>query len=224
MNYTDKELSLNKNQKKILDSLKSKIKSIAGKDLFNHMEGTLFFAEKLAKKHLKRNLEKYPVSEDLNIRINELYLKLCIACVLHDYGKIFRFEELVRIAKVKRLGLSEFEINCRPIIHSFVTPFLVSRDFNINDETISCAIRSHTIGSTDMNIIDRILYIADKVEPSRNYTGSQRLRKISIKDIDFGLLEVYKSNIIYIITNSNTLHPETGNIWNYILGGLKNAT
>jgi predicted HD superfamily hydrolase involved in NAD metabolism len=223
MNYTNKDLFLNKKQKEYIEAVKRKMKSVMPAELFTHITGTLQYSKELAKVHLESNVEKYPVPKSNYSSMNDLFNKLCLACVLHDYGKVFKYEELIKIAEEEKLGLSGFEFGCRSIIHSFITPFLLSRDFDIEDEVILKAIRSHTIGSVSMNIVDRILYIADKVEPSRNYLNSKDLRELSLKDIDLGLLEVYKSNIIYVINKNNTLHPETSNIWNYICGGFKNA-
>ena len=74
-----------------------------------------------------------------------------------------------------------------------------------------------------MSMTDKILYIADKVEETRDYEGVERLRNLSFEDINLCLLEVYKSNIIYVIKGNNVLHPDTVKIWNFIRGGLKNA-
>ena len=74
-----------------------------------------------------------------------------------------------------------------------------------------------------MGGIARLLYISDKLERGRDYEGVENLRKISLENIDLCLLEVYKSNIIYVIMNNHALHPDTSKIWNYICGGLKNA-
>ena len=223
MSYINKDLFLDRKQSGFVEKLNGKIKSLMPAELYKHTSGTLEYSKELARRHLKDNLSKYPVNEKSYKGISDLFNRLCLASVLHDYGKIFEYEKLVKIAEEEKLGLSGFEIGCSSIIHSFVAPFLISRDFGIDDEIIFRAVRSHTIGSPDMNIIDRILYIADKVEPSRNYINSMQLRKLSLEDIDLGLLEVYKSNIIYIINKNNTLHPDTGVIWNYICGGLKNA-
>ena len=163
MNYTSEDLYLNKKQEEYIGALKSKIKSLMPPELFTHITGTLEFSIKLAKIHLTCNLEKYPVPENDYTGINDLFNKLCMACILHDYGKIFEYQELVKIADEKNLGLSGFEIECRSIIHSFVAPYLLTRDFDIEDKVILKAVRTHTIGSVNMNIIDRILYIADKV-------------------------------------------------------------
>jgi len=75
-----------------------------------------------------------------------------------------------------------------------------------------------------MSGLDRILYISDKLEAGRNYKNIEYLRQLSINNPDLCLLEVYKSNIIYVISKNCALHPDTSRIWNYICGGYKNVT
>ena len=71
-----------------------------------------------------------------------------------------------------------------------------------------------------MSLLDKILYISDKIGEDRNYEDIERYRKLSLQNINLCLLEVYKSNIIYVITKHNFLHPDTSKIWNYICGGF----
>jgi len=94
------------------------------------------------------------------------------------------------------------------------------RDFNIAETKILRAIKYHTIGYCDMSMEDRILFIADKVEKSRNYEGVEYLRALSLENINLCLLELYKNNIIYIIKGNNLMHPDTVRVWNNICGGI----
>jgi predicted HD superfamily hydrolase involved in NAD metabolism len=155
--------------------------------------------------------------------IPELCFNLASAAILHDYGKIFHFEELKAIAVKQKLRISDFELNCEPILHSFMAPFLLKRDFKIKARDVLNSVRIHTTGSSKMNMTDKILYIADKIEETRDYEGVDKLRHLSLEDINLCLLEVYKSNIIYVIKGNNVLHPDTAKIWNYIHGGLRDA-
>jgi len=219
MNYTSKGfLALSKKQICFLNDLKELIKEKMPVELYEHIIGTLNYSLKLASIHLLKLLPDKTETELLG-----LYYKLCLSCILHDYGKIFKYEELLKIAAGENLHLSDFELNCKSIIHGFVTPFLVKRDFGINDDEIEQAIKCHTIGSCNMAPIDKLLYISDKLEETRNYEGINYLRKLSEADLSFCLLEVYKSNIIYVVNKNNLLHPDTGKVWNYICGGFKNA-
>ncbi len=211
-------------QQEAIEDLKNKTRSRLGEDLFKHLTGTLDLAIEIASIHLKNNIKKYPTGCSGTDSLNKMMYNLCTAAILHDYGKIFKYSELVKIASEKDLGLSDFEMSCKPIIHSYVCPFLLQRDLRITDTLIHNAVRSHTIGSLNMNIIDRILYISDKIERSRDYEGIENLRKLCLKDLDLGLLEVYKSNIIYVLGKNSLLHPDTGSIWNYICGGFKNVS
>jgi predicted HD superfamily hydrolase involved in NAD metabolism len=156
--------------------------------------------------------------------IPELCFDLAAAAILHDYGKTFSIEELKDIAAKQKLRISDFELNCEPILHSFMAPFLIKRDFKIKERDVLNSAGMHTTGSLKMSTTDKILYIADKIEETRDYEGVEKLRHLSLEDINLCLLEVYKSNIIYVIKGNNVLHPDTAKIWNYIRGGLRHAT
>lgn len=148
---------------------------------------------------------------------------LATAALLHDYGKIFSYVELKAAAVREKLRINDFELGCEPLLHSFMGPYLLKRDFKITNREVLNSVKVHTTGSIKMSLADKILYIADKIEETRDYEGVEKLRNLSYGDINLCLLEVYKSNIIYVIKGNNVLHPDTARIWNYMHGGLKNA-
>lgn len=199
-------LSLNgKGQKEYLAGLAEKIKSRMPDGLYRHSVGTLEYAVVLA-------AESEHTIDLFNI---------CISSILHDYGKIFSYRELVDIAIKNKLGISDFELGCPPLMHGLAGDFLAERDFAIKDKKILKSIKFHTIGYCDMILEDKILFISDKIEKNRNYDGIQDLRKISRKSIDLCLEEIYKSTIIYIMEKRRSLHPDTSKIWNSIYVGGK---
>jgi len=194
-----------------LRQLTESIKRVMPQDLYQHSMGTFKCSKTLARKYI---LKGNSSESDINT-----FFKLCVSSILHDYGKIFTHQDLLEIVKQNRLKLSKFEINCRPILHSLVGDFLVARDYNINDSQILKAIRCHTIGCINMGIIDKILFVSDKIEETRDYEGIEKLRKLSLQGLDRCLAEVYKNNIIYNVSRNNLLHPDTSIIWNNICGG-----
>ncbi len=197
------DFPLTGNQKKYLKELAEKIKNVMPGSLYEHSINTLEYAGVIAERFLP----------DFD------FFSLSIACILHDYGKIYSYEELVRIAKENKLEISSFELKTPPLLHSFVGDYLVSRDFNISELKILKAIKFHTIGHCDMSPEDKILFIADKIEKSRNYDGVECLRALALKNINLCLLEVYKNNIIYVVKKNKLMHPDTARIWNNICGG-----
>jgi predicted HD superfamily hydrolase involved in NAD metabolism len=203
MDFIDK-FELNGEQKKYLKVIDDKIKKLMPDNLYKHSINTLRYANEIGKKFLP-GIDLYSLS---------------VACILHDYGKIFSYGELVRIAKENELEISDFELNTPPILHSFAGSYLVSRDFGIHDSKILKAIKFHTTGYCNMSLEDKILFISDKIERSRNYNGVEGLRAIAFKNINLCLLEVYKNTIIYIMNGNKFLHPDTAKIWNNICGGI----
>ncbi len=198
------KLSLTGEQKKYLNKLDRKIKNIMPEKLYQHSINTLELANGIAESTFS----------DLDL------FCLSVACILHDYGKIFSYKELVRIVKKNKLEISDFELNTPELLHSFIGDYLVSRDFNISENKILKAIKFHTIGYCDMSIEDKILFIADKVEKGRNYEGAEDLRALALKNLNLCLLEIYKNTIIYIVKGNKLLHPDTSKIWNNICGGI----
>jgi predicted HD superfamily hydrolase involved in NAD metabolism len=217
INYKNKSVfCLNSRQENFIEKLKKIIESKMPPDLYIHSISTLDFACKLANIHLNKStgLEKP----------DRLFYKLCISCILHDYGKIFPPLDLVKTAEREKIKLSKFELTCAPLLHSFLAPYLIKRDFGIKDHYILNAVKYHSTGYCKMSMVDKILYISDKIEETRNFENVDYLRSLSVKNINLCLLEVYKSNIIYLITKNELLHPDTNKIWNNILGGIKNGT
>jgi len=144
---------------------------------------------------------------------------LCIASIVHDYGKTFDQEELARMVRKYKPGTGEYEPGLWPLLHGLMGDFLVARDFGIKNKKILRSVKYHTIGSINMSLEDKILFIADKVEKGRKYEKVEGLRKLALKDINLCLIEVYKNNIIYVINKNRLLHPDTSGIWNSICGG-----
>ena len=231
MDYTvNLKKILSEKQFACLQSISDSVRTVMSPELFNHSIGTLNYCCQMADRFLLnaagRCFEDCAIDSGRNRHektIPELCFNLAASAILHDYGKIFGIEELRAIAVKEKLRISDFELNCGPILHSFMAPFLLKRDFQIKDSDVLNSVRIHTTGSVKMSITDKILYISDKIEETRDYEGLEKLRYLSLGDINLCLLEVYKSNIIYVIKGNNVLHPDTAKIWNYIHGGLKNA-
>jgi predicted HD superfamily hydrolase involved in NAD metabolism len=214
MDYTSKiKKLLNSRQLKELEDIKTAIKQKMPESLYRHSIQTMDFAIILAFKHYP---DLYSDKDFLN--------QVCISSLLHDYGKILEKKDLLDIVSLNVKGLTDFEKTCYPCLHGYAAPFLIKRDFGINDKDIYNAISRHTTGSCNMSALDRIVYISDKLEAGRNYKNIEYLRELSLNNSDLCLLEVYKSNIIYVISKNCTLHPNTSRIWNYICGGYKNVT
>ena len=202
---------LSQKRRDYLIKLAQSIKQMMPSSLYMHSMGTFKCAQSLGRAYI---LEKEGQKKGMGP-----FFKLCISSILHDYGKIYTYEDLLDIIEKNHIQLTGFEKKCKPILHSLVGGFLVERDFHITDSQILKAIRCHTVGCIKMGVVDKILFVSDKIEETRDYASVGQLRKIALHSLDRCLKEVYKNNMIYNIERNKLLHPKTSVIWNNICGG-----
>lgn len=81
--------------------------------------------------------------------------------------------------------------------------------FNVHDEEIISAIKSHTLGHVGMGKLDKILYVADSLEPSRDYPGIQELRDTMYKDLDLALYKVMVRTREYVLSIGGSFAHKT---------------
>ena len=204
MDYIDSgPQSLTHEKTEHINQLALRMKELMKPSLFEHSMGTYEFAMEIAASR----------TEGVDLH------RLAVSSIVHDYGKIFSGSQLKKMALIQELGLDETELEMKPILHSLIGDFLVSRDLGIKDEEILRAVKIHTIGAPGMSLEEKILFVADKVEKTRKYDGVEDLRVLALKDINLCLIEVYKNTIIYVINKNKLLHPDTSRIWNSICGG-----
>ena len=226
MDFID-NLELNQEQKEYIGGLNEKICCDFNPGLYKHTISTLAYCEKLAKIYILDKSIELGCENILNSK--NIYFKLCVAAILHDYGKIFNTSVLKEIVlkNISNINATESDLEIASIFHGFAGAFIVEEEFDIKDEQILKSIKYHTVGYCNMSIADKIIYVADKIEESRNYDEVLNLRELSLKNINLCLLEVYKNNIIYIIKDNKNIYSETFKIWNNICkfyGGLLNGS
>jgi nicotinate-nucleotide adenylyltransferase len=97
-----------------------------------------------------------------------------LAGIAHDIAKSMGEDELKRFAKKDGKPVSGLEQKKPSLLHSRAGAVLLRERFGINDEEVLAAVRNHTLGSLTMGPLEKIVYIADKIEPTRK---SEQLRR-----------------------------------------------
>ena len=143
--------------------------------------------------------------------------------LLHDYAKNLLPQEILAVARSAALIEHDIENRVPDLLHARVGAYLLARDLHIEDEEILQAVRAHTLGSTNMGIMDKIIFLADMIEPSRTmYPDLERLRQLSPLDLDRAMLLGLESTIRYCLQRSRLLHPhavEARNMFLLLLAG-----
>ncbi len=123
---------------------------------------------------------------DTAIKLAEVYgeepEKAGIAALFHDVAKNMSTENMDYY--VKSLGMPKKYIGNPNLAHGKIASFLLKEIFEVKDQDILNAISFHTTGRPNMSLLEKIVYIADAIEPGRSYPGVEELREIAFRDID----------------------------------------
>lgn len=148
--------------------------------------------------------------------------KAKIAGLLHDCGK-FTDKELL-LKKAKDFGIIQDigEADNIQLIHGRLGRFIAKEKYNIHDISILDGIEYHTTGRKSMTQLDKIIYMADYIEPKRNFDGVKEVREITFRDLDLGLLMALNKTIKLIVDIGQPLDINTVYARNEVLRHIKN--
>ncbi|GAQ26001.1 bis(5'-nucleosyl)-tetraphosphatase (symmetrical) YqeK [Tepidanaerobacter syntrophicus] len=182
-----------------LDEMIKKLKVNLGEKRFLHSIGVMETAEKLA------------------LRYGANVNKAKIAGLLHDCARGMSEELQLKLAQDFGILLDDIEIREKVLIHGPLGAELAKRDYGIYDEQILHAIKIHTTGDENMDILDKVIFIADFIEPSRCFPDVEKLRRVAFQDLDDTMVKAFDSTIRYVLTKRSLLHPKTISGRNFIL-------
>lgn len=143
--------------------------------------------------------------------------KAYLAGLLHDCAKCFEHEKQLELCRQYGIELSEITLECPAVIHAPLGAAVARSEYGIDDEEILRSIALHTTGGCDMTKLDKIIYIADMIEPSRDYKGVDSLRKAAKEDLDKAMLMALQSTLKFNIKKGSIVHPDTIDAWNDLL-------
>ncbi len=155
--------------------------------------------------------KRYPVEID----------KVKIASLLHDFARHYEDEKLLKMVEENNIEVDDLEKDIPALLHSPVGAYLAEHKFGIKEEDILNAIRFHTIGRPGMSRLEKIIFVADVVEPGRNFPGVDLIREKIDKDLDEAVILVCDFTIKYNIDRKRVIHPNTLYTRNSLLKGAK---
>jgi len=143
--------------------------------------------------------------------------KALIAAYLHDYAKPLKYDESLKLIEEFGIILDDETLENPELLHAPLGMAFAKYKFGINDEEILDAIRYHTTGKENMALLTKIIYLADLIEPNRNFDGVDRIRKVAFKDLDQALIISMNNTIVYLIQKNSIIHSDTYKARNYII-------
>lgn len=143
-------------------------------------------------------------------------LKAEYAALLHDCAKCISDEEKIRLCRKYKLPVSDAELKNPSLLHAKCGAIYARRKYNIKDADILHAIYVHTTGCPGMNLLDKIIYTADYIEPGRDKApGLDRIRRLAMEDLDRTVYEIARDTLQYLKDTNTELDETTVSVYNY---------
>lgn len=146
--------------------------------------------------------------------------KASLAALLHDYAK--EVENQVFIDLIAKYDLDKDLLNWdNNIWHGVVGAYKIAEDFALKDPEIFQAIQRHTVGASQMTLLDKVLYVADYIEPNRDFPGVEEARRLAKCDLDQAVAYETAQTIAYLAQKRIPIYPQTLETYNGYVAYLK---
>ena len=141
--------------------------------------------------------------------------KAFLAGLIHDCAK---YNEEAYIKKYN-IDFSIYPVSSikDPVLHSFLGAEVAKKVYNIYDRDVLKAIEYHTTGRPDMSDLEKIIFIADAIEPARDFEGIDKIRKLAFENLNKAMLNLLDSNIIFLIGKKALINPLSFEARNYLI-------
>lgn len=172
--------------------IRKKVKKSLDKARYEHTKGVMYTAAALAMAN------GYPIEKAL------------LAGLLHDCAKCLPTEEKLALCNRHDILVTEVERKNPALLHAKAGMALAEEKYGVHDPEILHAIKVHTTGEPDMSTLDKIIYIADYIEPGRNQAPHlEVIRQIAFADLNQCMAEILYDTLRYLGDRKGAIDPHT---------------
>jgi len=182
----------------ITQKLRKEMQSALKADRFDHTLGVAYTAANMASVH------------DVDVQ------KALIAGFLHDCAKNISHDEQMQICRKYDVEITDIEKRNPALIHAKAGMCLAKHKYDIKDPEILSAIRWHTTGKPDMTDLEKIIFIADFIEPNRKpLEHMDEIRKEAFRDLNLCMLHILRDTLNYLDHIDKECDPMTKSTFDY---------
>lgn len=179
-------------------------------------------SELLPKERYEHSLSVEKVALDLARHYGISPEKASIAGLLHDSARGLGSPGLIKKAEEIGLHIDPIQRFEPKLLHAPLSAYIAKTEFGITDPEILLAIERHTVGAEDMSPLEKVIYLADHIEPGRDYEDVEKIRSLAYKNMDKAIAQCASSMIKALIRKGLPVYPLTVTTRNYyILKSLK---
>lgn len=145
--------------------------------------------------------------------------KATAAGLLHDCAKCLSDEKKLSVCQKNHMKISKTEAKNPDLLHAKAGYCIARKKYGVEDQDILNAVLYHTTGRPGMSLLEKIIYIADYIEPSRKQApGLPLVRKLAFQDLDKALLKTVSDTLAYLGSIDAKTDPMTQKTYDYYAG------
>ena len=167
-------------------------------------------SKKLKKERFEHTIGVMYTATSLAMCYGEDIQKALTAGLLHDCGKYCPSKDQIKLCEEYGISLTESELAMPALVHAKLGAYLAEHEYGIKDRDILDAIIWHTTGRPAMTMLEKIIYIADYIEPNRKIIpGLEEIRSIVFQDIDRAIYLSAKRTVRHLEDGGKAVDPMT---------------
>lgn len=145
--------------------------------------------------------------------------KARMAGLLHDCAKGLSAKEKIEKAKKHGISISDYEEKNPEMLHAKLGAYYAKTKYGVLDEDVLNAITYHTTGRPDMSLLEKIIFVADYIEPGRKMLDElPEIRKEAFSDIDKCVIHILKNTIAYLKEIADDMDITTQETYDFYCG------
>ena len=139
-----------------------------------------------------------------------------LAGLLHDCAKCLSDDKRLSVCEKHNISISEYERQNPSLLHAKVGSFLAMEEYQVTDSDVIHAILSHTTGRPCMSLLEKIVFVADYIEPGRDRAANlEEIRRMAFVDLDATLLKILQDTLEYLENTGDEIDPMTRKTYEY---------
>jgi predicted HD superfamily hydrolase involved in NAD metabolism len=169
------------------------------KSIMNNMDIQIKLEKIMLRERFEHSLRVRDTALSLAALNNCSSEKAEVASLLHDVARDMPLDDMqdILIKSGSHTDMSDPIFQSHQLLHAFVGREIAEKEFGIEDAEILRSIELHTTGGESMSVLDKVLFVADFIEPGRSFSGVDEGRELAYNDLDKAVLYIFK----FIIAN-----------------------
>lgn len=188
--------------------------------MVDHPQAWAWVEGRLAPERLEHTRGVYAAARELAGLYHEDMEKTGLAAILHDGAKNLGGPALLSLARREGIIVDIVQQQAPDLLHGPMAAVLARNELGVDDPEVLQAISLHTTGAPHMTRLDKVVYLADYIEPGRRFQGVENLRELARRDLDQAVLGAMNGTLRYVIEQGWLIHPLTVEARNWLLSQI----